>query len=386
MKLTQDIAFPIIHKLVGTMDYNINIMDEQGVIVASSDAERLDRIHEGAIQVLQSKKPLIINEEDTTHFLGTRKGVNLAIEFMGEIVGVVGVTGEPDELMRLAQMTKITVELMLQQEYLQKQTQFEYQLMHSWVMELISPEPIIDEMKITKHAQHFLNIDMEKDTAIFLIEIPTLQTFKSREELMKKSEMIDEMLCFLQGVISDVAFLSFTNDNLIILGITIHNKSHDAEGRIAEKIYRALKTKSKRFLNSKIAVGNRNILIKGFRQSYFEAKQSLELMNKFGKDEKVSHIKSWGLIRMLDQVPKTTRQEFLSQYPIHSLPSDLLETLHVLFECDHNLTLTAEKLRIHRNTLAYRLDNIHQLLKLNPKSVKDSSIIQIITILQKLDT
>lgn len=59
---------------------------------------------------------------------------------MGEIIGVVGITGNPTEVSELAQVTKMTVELMLQQAYLQRQAQFEKQLTHSWVLDLINPK------------------------------------------------------------------------------------------------------------------------------------------------------------------------------------------------------------------------------------------------------
>jgi carbohydrate diacid regulator len=383
MNITEDIAYPIIQRLTGTMNYNINIIDNDGVIIASTDWDRVNYIHEGAKEVLDSKQPLIIYKDDLGRFLGTKEGVNLPIEFMEEIIGVVGITGNPDELMQLAQMTKITVELMLQQDYLQKQAQFEQQLMDSWVMELIGPDEV-DETKLLKHAKHFLQMDIEGEMTICLIESPKLKTSKGLEDLVKKNELKKEIFRYVQSVESDVNFFGVTNENLFIIGTAL--KSNHTELTVVENLYNSLLSKNRKmFSDCRISVGNRNTSIKGLRQSYFEARQSLDLMKNFKEDVATSHIKEWGLIRLLDQIPALIREEFLLQYRIDDLPPDLLETLQALLDCDHNLSQTAEKLHIHRNTLAYRLENIHQLLKLNPKSGKDLAMLYVLMILKKLN-
>lgn len=44
---------------------------------------------------LSKKSSLIIFENDLDKYHGSKEGINLPIEFMGEIIGVVGVTGSP---------------------------------------------------------------------------------------------------------------------------------------------------------------------------------------------------------------------------------------------------------------------------------------------------
>jgi carbohydrate diacid regulator len=383
MKLTIDIAYPIIQKLTNTLNYNINIIDDQGVIIASFDPTRVDYIHEGAIEVLKLKKPFIIKTEDISHFSGTREGVNLPIDFLGEVIGVVGITGSPDEVMELAQMTKITVELMLQQAYLQRQAQFNQQLIHSWVMDMINPD-FIDETKLTNQAKHFLNLDLEKETAVLLLQIPTLQSLNQLDDLTRRNELIDDIYRHVKTTVSEVSFLDVTHEDLIIIGISI--PYHKTEVQLAKTLSHTLVEKNiTLYSNCRIAVGGRKTLMSGIRQSYFESRQSLQLMMKFKREENISHIGEWGLIGLLDQVPIHIRHEFLIQYSLEKLPPDLIDTLNTLFDYDNNLSLTAEKLHIHRNTLTYRLENIHQIIKLNPKSSTDLAMLYVLMILQKLE-
>ncbi|MFD1739485.1 CdaR family transcriptional regulator [Bacillus salitolerans] len=384
MKLTKEMAYPILQKLTNTLNYNINIMDEQGIIIASVDPNRMDSYHEGAIEVLKTKKALILTNEETGRFSGTKEGVNLPVEFMGDIIGVVGITGKPDEVLELAQITKITVELMLQQMYLQRQAQFEKQLTHSWVLDLINPD-FEDEKRLSNHAKHFLKIEVEKELFVILIEMPMLHSIHPLTDLMKRTELIEQVDRHVKAINHDIAFMDVTHHDFMIMGMNLHH--HLTEEEVAKSLFQSLcKMDKNLYIDSTIAVGKPYSNISGFRKSYFEAKQTLHLMKKFNNSSRVSHVSEWGIIRLLDQVPAAERGEFLHQYSINDLPVDLKETLNALLECDQNLTLTAEKLHIHRNTLTYRLESIRQILGLNPKSLNDLTTLKILLILQQLDT
>ena len=64
---------------------------------ASTDPERMDTYHEGAARVIgEHLDELIIQSDD--EYEGTRKGINLPILLDGEIAGVVGITGEREDV------------------------------------------------------------------------------------------------------------------------------------------------------------------------------------------------------------------------------------------------------------------------------------------------
>ncbi|HUC93455.1 MAG TPA: sugar diacid recognition domain-containing protein [Paenibacillus sp.] len=92
MKITRELAQPIVMQIMALLNYNINIMDENGVIVASGDSTRLNQTHEGALKFLKSKKEVILSVKDSARLSGTRPGINLPIEFQGDLAGVVGIT------------------------------------------------------------------------------------------------------------------------------------------------------------------------------------------------------------------------------------------------------------------------------------------------------
>ena len=382
MELTRDTASLIVNKIKGTINHHINIMDEQGVVIASSDEKRIDTIHAGAVGVLQTKKPLIIHEEQANTLAGTKPGVNLPIEFMEDIIGVVGVTGNPEDLLQLAQMTKMTVELMIQQNYMKNQAYFEQQLMHSWITELISPD-LFNKEKLEKQARYYLQLEVEKEYIVILIELPSLQTNNSYVDLWSYNEMKNEILKKVQFLSKQIRFSGFTNEELLIVGVEA--KKDMTEIDIAKETYRTLlNVNNKLFSTSFIGVGYKKLGVIGIRESYREAHQSLSIMKKFEHPTNISHIQEWGLIRLLNEISPIVRDEFFVQYKIAQLSSHLKDTLVTLIDMNHSFRDTAEKLHIHRNTLNYRLDSIEQITGLHPKKINDLSLLHVLLILEKL--
>ena len=93
--LDERIAQKMVDEFANTIDFNINIMDENGTIIASADPGRIGTFHEIAWQMLQSgeKTREVFDDE---HLLGTKSGVNMALEYRNSVIGIVGVTGNPD--------------------------------------------------------------------------------------------------------------------------------------------------------------------------------------------------------------------------------------------------------------------------------------------------
>ena len=51
----------------------VNIMDTSGVIVASTDAERIGTTHEGAREVVRTGRPVAIEKSDVPRYPGARE-------------------------------------------------------------------------------------------------------------------------------------------------------------------------------------------------------------------------------------------------------------------------------------------------------------------------
>ncbi|WP_294171325.1 sugar diacid recognition domain-containing protein [uncultured Clostridium sp.] len=64
MKLSKAIAPKIVLEMMNVIPYNINVMDENGIIIGSGDNERIGNIHEGAKKAIDSKHIIEVYEDN----------------------------------------------------------------------------------------------------------------------------------------------------------------------------------------------------------------------------------------------------------------------------------------------------------------------------------
>lgn len=113
--LDRELAEKLIAQVTKYTEYNVNIIDENGIIIASRDRERLGTYHETAYEILRNGKDVaVITENDIQ--TGVRRGINMVIEIDGKKEGVVGVTGNPEEIRPVALIIKMAIETMIRYE------------------------------------------------------------------------------------------------------------------------------------------------------------------------------------------------------------------------------------------------------------------------------
>ena len=112
--LDKEFAAKFIERVTRYTDFNVNIMDERGIIIASRDKKRIGQYHEIAYRLVTGTEEMI----DTTgmSFPNVLPGINMVIATGGRREGVVGVTGDPEEVRPVALMVKMAFETMLKYE------------------------------------------------------------------------------------------------------------------------------------------------------------------------------------------------------------------------------------------------------------------------------
>lgn len=135
--ISRDLAERFIDRVSKHTDYNVNIMDDNGIIIASREPSRIGQYHEVAYRIVHGNEDIM----DTTgmNIPGVLPGINMVIAADNRREGVVGVTGDPEEIRPVAMMVKMALETMLkyerQQEQLRlrtnKKEHFVYMLTHS---------------------------------------------------------------------------------------------------------------------------------------------------------------------------------------------------------------------------------------------------------------
>ena len=122
-----------------------------------------------------------------------------------------------------------------------------------------------------------------------------------------------------------------------------------------------------------VGVGNYHPGLEGLRQSYHEATSAIELGAQTWDVDRIYHIDDFGVVAPLlsgvDENNIYFSRELLDRVGENH---EVIQTLEAFFSFDMSLTRTAETLKIHRNTLVYRLDRITETLGLDPRVFDDA--------------
>ncbi len=85
----------------------INIMNTEGIIIASTEEHRIGSFHQGALDAVRTGKPVAIEPEEVSRYPGAKQGYNMPIRIDGDIIGVIGIFGTPSEIRPLAQLLEV---------------------------------------------------------------------------------------------------------------------------------------------------------------------------------------------------------------------------------------------------------------------------------------
>jgi carbohydrate diacid regulator len=113
--LDGDLAQRIVERSMGVVDRNVNVMDAGGVILGSGEPERLGSVHEGALLAVTQGREVAIDAASAGGLHGVKPGVNLPLRWRDEVIGAVGITGDPEEVGVLGGLIRVTAELMVEQ-------------------------------------------------------------------------------------------------------------------------------------------------------------------------------------------------------------------------------------------------------------------------------
>lgn len=116
MYLNSEMAGIIMKEISQVIKEDLNIMNETGLILASTDPERINTFHEGAHILITSEMDQLIVEKDD-EYNGCKRGVNLPIQFASKTVGVIGITGDPEETIKYGLIMKKMTEMLLYENF-----------------------------------------------------------------------------------------------------------------------------------------------------------------------------------------------------------------------------------------------------------------------------
>ena len=350
------LAKNFIERISRFVDYNVNIMDEKGIIIASRNKSRIGTYHEVALQIIQGDKDTIIVDMENPQF-GVQKGVNTAIYYKKRKEGVIGITGNPNEVMPIAMVIKMSVEVMLEYE-LFKQERLQRRNLKEQLLNIILYGESLDKGDWERYTKP-LKLDENIIRIPVLISIDNMT--ESYENVLNAFRTGDQH--------SHQDLICLTRDGDILIYKAIKNTTDELLGSykyiVAESLCDGLRYMRTANYSFRVFVGSFQSDFRYYRMGYEHCLWQKKNIHKEGS----SYFYDYSSEYFMSVLPLTELQ--VAYYTIENkLGDNMLESfkeiIGALRKANYNLSDASEILHIHRNTLVYRLDKLRELMNVDP--------------------
>lgn len=233
----------------------------------------------------------------------------------------------------------------------------------------------VTEESLIQRARHW-NWDFSKPQQILIMEPDDLHLLTNKSRMLRKLQLNVED--FLQHKYRQVIVTEQQGQIVIIIGdITNEGKTAKQQWKSLGKTLQAYMQEIITEVTFSIGIGKFYTTIADLCRSYQEAKHALDLGRFIQEKGHITHFEELGIIRLLSHMSLEQLDDYYKEYLAVLIEYDekndtnFIETLHVYFQQNGDLNLTAEKLFQHANTLRYRLKKIEELLETDLKQLEN---------------
>ena len=208
-----------------------------------------------------------------------------------------------------------------------------------------------------------LHIEPEIPRVVYLIEAQNDKDNISME--MLKNIFSEQPGCYLTAV---------EQKNIILIKDVSTMESYDEVEQTAQVIVDMLNAEA--MLIAKVAYGAIVRELKEVSKSYKEAKMALDVGKIFYMEKSINAYNTLGIGRLIYQLPINLCRIYMKEVFGDNIPDDLddemLTTVQKFFDNNLNVSETSRQLFVHRNTLVYRIEKLHQSTGLDIRKFDDA--------------
>ena len=362
MNISTELAMKIVKDMKNIINQDLNFIDIKGCIIASTDVKRIGTIHEASLKCISLNSEIIINSDD--EYLNCRRGINIPVYLEDEIVGVIGITGKPEDVEKYGKIIKSMTEILIKE---------------AWVRELFIQKREQNRNKIESILfGDYKNINLFT-SLIFpytLIVGNVNPKFENNNDLYKILEMfLARNKKNIFTITTNYIIIFFNSENMQYIENFIVN--------IQKTLYKNLK------FDFKFGVGKTVHSIDEVILSYSEAKNALKYTLNFENEKKYTFYSELDLGILMSDISQNKMNEFIKKV-FKNLTEEEIEDFYEIFKCYKNnngsIKEASESLFMHKNTLQYQLNKIEKLTGYNPRNLQDFSVLDLAFMLNKVIT
>lgn len=358
LDISHHLAQDIVMEIKEIIHQDINYINTEGVIIASTVQNRVGTFHGGGKRVINTKRYLVINYDG--EYKGALKGINIPIYFKNKITGVIGITGDKKEVENYGKIMKKMTELMIKDAYLVNLKNKNIENQRMVIEEMLNynedrRENLFDQMKVFNIKNNIPRISI-------------ISNFLSKDQnIIDKKETIWEI--FNRRVISGTENLMMWERNHLV--IILQSVSLEAIKHLLIEIMQELYIKTN--LRVFFGVGTVENDIQNVKKSYQRAhiaSNSSDITEK----HYMNFYDEMDIELLIENIEHSVIGEFCSKV-LGELTGDekkeYAKIIKIFEKYNGSITRTAEKLFIHKNTLQYKINKLRSKTSYDMRRYRD---------------
>ena len=336
-------------------DRVIGVVDDQGTVVSCNQLTWIGEKWEGAASALNvNDSTVIIYGDKTFKPLASRSS---HFDYAAFVQG-------SDEQAKLI-CSMVTVALNSAKTYYEEKYD-----KTAFVKSIISDNILLGDIYVRAKELHFAS---EAQRAVFLV-----RQIDSAE--IAAVDVVQSM--FSDGQEDFVISINETD-------IAVIKLLNDGDGKEIYKIAKSIEDNLAQTLKIKTTIGIGTVVghIRDLARAYKEAGVAIDVGKVFDTEKTIINYENLGIGRLIYQLPTVMCEMFLQEVfkknPIDALDQETLFTINKFFENNLNVSETARKLFVHRNTLVYRLEKIKKLTGLDLREFDHAIVFKVALMVNK---
>lgn len=208
-----------------------------------------------------------------------------------------------------------------------------------------------------------MNLDVNARRIVFVVE----------QKKKGDSLLLETMRGIYDAGTKDVV-TSVDESHIIWVKTLAKTETYEDVNKIAKTLVDTLSMEA--MVQVRVAYGSIIEELKDVSKCYKEASMALDVGRIFYAHKEVLAYNELGIGRLIHQLPYSLCEMFLQEVfrgnAMDQFDKETLATVNAFFENDLNISETARKMYLHRNTLGYRLDKIQKTTGLDVKKFEDA--------------
>jgi carbohydrate diacid regulator len=357
--LGQALAQQIADEITDVIGHNVLITDESGIVVGSGDESRVGQFHEASVEVVRSRRMAAHSAEDVRDLVGTLPGVTIPLIVDGDVVGTVGLSGSPDEVVRFGLVVKRQTEILMQEAARigsrmthERATAELLREICEWHHTGVAKSRLLRRGRRLGH-----DLTLRRRIVLIHYEPPAGSVSETEPE----------------AVVSQVARVFNSTDDLIaplarmvIAVATPDVQTRDAGQTVVDRCREFIASAGRRGWHLRVAIGSAAADVGALNVSARDAFDALQWGPIAHPNTTIHEIEHVRLHQAVSVVPIDSRRRLtdglLGPLLVERDWEILRATLIAWGDSAFNISRAADHLHVHRNTLIYRLDKIARIL------------------------